>query len=422
MTAAAIAPRRDTGLRRALALSSSGAAGARVAGAVGGVLAARLLGPTGRGQLAVLIFLATAASIAAAAGLQFWVVREVARRGGVREVARVVRVHLLVMLVALSLVGLVALPVIEGLADTDAIVALVAVACAISAGASLVLLALPNGSRAMGVVAAGTIAGGTVYVAGTGIALATGGYSGNVALALVLVATIAGNFVSCAVALAWAGGAPEGTRSDVPLLAEYRTALRFGIAGGAGELVLLAMLRADVLLVAAFLPLRDVGLYAVATALAELLWVVPDGVAQVVLPTSASRPDARQTRRLLVMATLVTAAAGAALVVLARPLIGIVFGSAFVGASVAVPLLVLASLGAGVWKIVGADVVARGTTRPRLTSACAGLVAMLAVDLVAIPTLGIAGAALGSACGYGLAGYVMTRTWHRELLTLGTAP
>ena len=54
------------------------------------------------------------------------------------------------------------------------------------------------------------------------------------------------------------------------------------------------MLRVDILIVAAFLPLRDVGLYAVATALAEVLWIVPDGVAQVVLPTTARNPTERR--------------------------------------------------------------------------------------------------------------------------------
>jgi len=404
---------RDHGLRRALALSSSGAAGARLTGAVGGVLAARLLGPTGRGQLAVLVFLATAASMAAAAGIQFWVAREVAIRHGVGAVLRVVNRHLVVIGLLVPLLGLAATTGIEGLSSAGPAAVVATVAVAVTSAASLVLLALPNGLRAMGVVAVGTIASGVVYVVGTALLLAAGGGSRERALTLVLVAAVVGNVATCGIAALWARRAPHGTDPDRAHPYTYRAALRFGWAGGAGELVLLAMLRADVLLVAAFLPLRDVGLYAVATALAEVLWIVPDGVAQVVLPTTARRPDLARTRRLLKAATGVTAAAGLVLVVIARPLVDAVFGRAFADATQAVPLLVVASLGGGVWKIVGAEVVARGTTRPRLTSACAGFVVMVLVDLVAIPTLGIAGAALGSACGYAIAAVVVARAWKR---------
>ena len=36
---------------------------------------------------------------------------------------------------------------------------------------------------------------------------------------------------------------------------------------------------------------------------------------------------------------------------------------------------------------------------------------MVAVDLLAVPSFGIAGAALGSACGYAVAALVVYRAW-----------
>ncbi len=77
-------------------------------------------------------------------------------------------------------------------------------------------------------------------------------------------------------------------------------------------------------------------------------------------------------------------------------------------------MLAVASLAGGVWKIVGSEVVALGHTRPRLWSAMAGLVVMVAVDVVAVPGLGIAGAALGSAVAYVIAAVVVTQSWARE--------
>ena len=129
----------------------------------------------------------------------------------------------------------------------------------------------------MGVVAGATVAAGVVYVGGTATLLVTDERS----VVLVLVPPRSGNPVASGVSLVWARGAPRGAQPPRRQRQAYRGALAFGWAGGAGELVLLAMLRVDILIVAAFLPLRDVGLYAVATALAEVLWIVPDGAAEV---------------------------------------------------------------------------------------------------------------------------------------------
>jgi len=395
--------------------SSGGAAAARFGGALGGVLAARLLGPTGRGQLAVLVFVATAGSMAAAAGVQFWVVREVARDGGLRRVRGVVGHHVLAIVVGVTVLGLAVLRVLESLASVGPAPALMTVVVTVAAAINLVVLALPNGMRAMGVVAAATICASAVYVATTAGLLGAGARS----ITLVLAGTAAGSVMSIMVALAWARRAPAGAGVASRGWASYRRALAFGVPGGAGELTLLAMLRVDVLIVAAFLPLRDVGLYAVATALSEVLWIVPDGVAQVVLPTSARHVDARRTLRLLRVAFLCTAAGALAVSIVSPRLITIVFGTAYSSAARAVPLLAVAAVAGGAWKIVGAEVVALGHTTPRLTSAVAGLAVMVAVDLAAVPLLGITGAALGSACGYAVAAGVVTLTWSRMA---GTSP
>jgi Na+-driven multidrug efflux pump len=60
--------------------------------------------------------------------------------------------------------------------------------------------------------------------------------------------------------------------------------------------------------------------------------------------------------------------------------------------------------------------VALGRSAPRLWSATAGLLVMIVVDLMAIPTRGILGAALGTAGGYVVAailaaGALVDRRW-----------
>jgi O-antigen/teichoic acid export membrane protein len=353
------------------------------------------------------VFVAMGASLAAAAGVQFWTAREVARSGGVRVVGWVVRTHLVVLTAAMTIVGLVLATSIGAFVDVPVTVVWLAIGVAVTNAFQLVMLALPTGVRSMGVYAWVVIAAGLVY-AGTNAGLLA---LDEASTSLVLVGMIAGNVVSVLMIAAWLRRAPRGTASRVQGRTAYGHAVRFGLPAGIGEIVLFAMLRVDVLIVAMFLPLRDVGWYAVATSLAEMLWVIPDSVSAVVLPTTSRDPAASRTTRLLHVSVVATVCAGAVLALVARPLTEALFGASFAPSAEAVPFLALASVAGGAWKIVGAEVVALGHTRPRLTSAITGLLAMVLVDLVAVPALGIAGAALGSAIGYTAAAIVVLRAW-----------
>jgi O-antigen/teichoic acid export membrane protein len=407
MTDVATPRKARLGLRRALVLSAGGAAGARAIGAVGGLLAARLLGPTGRGQLAVLVVLGTAGATAASAGIHFWIAREVARHGRGGHLARIVAVHAVVVVVCVPIVGLLLAPAITALTGVGTAAVTACVMLAIAGALAFVVLAIPHGLRAMGVVGIATVLGAATYACITALLLATETKS----VTLVVLGAVAGQVVVGVVAIAYGRRTLRegGIVDEAP--PAYREALAFSIPAGAGELVLLAMLRVDVVLVAAFLPVASAGLYAVAIALSEVLWVIPDGIALVVLPTSSAAPSATRSRRLVMLTISITVVCGAALSVVAEPLITMLFGDAFRGAAAAVPLLAVAAVAGGAWKVVGAEIVAAGRTAPRLWSAASGLVAMVIVDIAAIPTLKIRGAALGSALGYGLAVLVLRRWW-----------
>jgi O-antigen/teichoic acid export membrane protein len=396
------------GLRRMLAMSSTGTMGARVLGALGGLFAARLLGPAGRGELAIVVLLAMGTSSLVAAGVQVWVAREVARSGGVRVARWVVPVHVLVMSVACGALGIVLSAV--GLATgVSMMLVWLGVGLALSNAVQLLALGLPLGVRAMGICAVVMIVAGVVYAGANALLF----FVDDVSISLVLLGMVAGNLVSILIVMAWMPRAAEGTAPVARGRTSYVSALRFGLPAGLGDLVLFAMFRIDVLLVAAFLPLADVGWYAVATSLTEMLWVIPDSVANVVMPTTASNPEASPTTRLLRASLVATFGAGLALVLVAPWLTGALFGADFRPAAQAVPFLALAALAGTTWKVVIAEVTALGHTRPRLTSAIVGLVTMLLVDLVTIPALGIAGAALGSAVAYTAAAVLVVRAWSR---------
>jgi O-antigen/teichoic acid export membrane protein len=76
-----------------------------------------------------------------------------------------------------------------------------------------------------------------------------------------------------------------------------------------------------------------------------------------------------------------------------------------------VPLLAVAAVAGGAWKMLAADLSARDSTHDRLVSAVVGTVVMVAADLALIPTFGIRGAAAGAALGYLAAAGVVLRAW-----------
>jgi O-antigen/teichoic acid export membrane protein len=324
----------------------------------------------------------------------------------------VLRTHVGVAVLAIAGGALVLGGLIAHLAHVGPVAVAVTAVFAMTSAANLLLLAVPNGIRAMGVVAGALVAASAVYAAVVAVLLVLGWSS----ITLVLAGGVLGNVVGIAIVLGWSRRrAPLGNGPEVRGRAVYLDALRFGAPAGVGELLLLAMLRIDVLVVAWFLPLREVGLYAVALALTEVLWVLPDGIAQVVLPTTGRDPKRSRTAWLLCSALLATAAAGVVLIGVDQWVLELAFGSRFADAATAVPLLVVACLAGGAWKIGGAEIVARGRTGPRATSALAGLATMVLVDVVAVPSMGIRGAALGSAVGYAVAAGIIGHAW-REMV------
>jgi O-antigen/teichoic acid export membrane protein len=190
---------------------------------------------------------------------------------------------------------------------------------------------------------------------------------------------------------------------------QHTIAVRFGTPGAVGELLNLATLRLDFVLLAMFTTPAVVGLYAVVTSLTELLWLLPDAIAQVVLPHVAARPDSQDTGLLAAATVAATAFMGAVLVIFGRLLLRVVFGSEFVPASVGFPPLVVAAAALGLWKVLSADAVARGDSAIRAKSALCGLVVMLASDVLLIPHHGLRGAAIASAIGYSASALVVAR-------------
>ncbi len=225
------------------------------------------------------------------------------------------------------------------------------------------------------------------------LALGIGG-----ALAAALLASAAAT-IALALLLIQQGGQLR-PRWQVPVV---RTTLAFGLRGYVGNVLQFFNYRLDLFLVNFFLGPAGAGIYTVAIAMAEMLWYLPNAVGFVIFPKAANTSQAEMNRftpRIFRVTLALTAAGGVVLALVGKPLIEFIYSPAF--ASAFGPLLALLPgvvlLGAA--KVLTNEIAGRGY--PHYNSITAGVALVLTVtfDLLLIPRWGVLGAAIASSIAY----------------------
>jgi O-antigen/teichoic acid export membrane protein len=152
-------------------------------------------------------------------------------------------------------------------------------------------------------------------------------------------------------------------------------------------------LRLDQALLTPLAGVHDLGLYAVAVSAAEVPILVTAGIRQVVLTESAARGDAKVVARAARTTILVSLPMIVIGCVLARPVIGLLFGAPFEASANMMRILLVATGLAAPGSLLATGLIASG--RPGLASLphMAGLVATVAL----LPPLAIAFGAVGAA-------------------------
>lgn len=165
--------------------------------------------------------------------------------------------------------------------------------------------------------------------------------------------------------------------------------------------------RLDLFLVAALVGLADVGLYAAAVLVGQLVWLLARGAALALFPVVAGdRLDPRVLPRVAQASRLATLSgvAGAALLGAGGAFVlPAVFGADF---GRAVPALWLLLPGIAAFcpvTIAGAYFLGAGKPRYNVIVSGSSLMVTVAADLLLIPTFGIAGAAAASSLSYSTA-------------------
>jgi len=187
----------------------------------------------------------------------------------------------------------------------------------------------------------------------------------------------------------------------------FRRSLAFGVKAYIAQIFFYLVLRVDQVLVAHYAGYRQLGLYALATTVAELLWLLTDPLAGALLPhivraqTGDDRRLSFSTARLSLCILTIAAVSGWFLAPFA---IRVAYGAGFAGAVPALRLLLPGVVALGATKSLGSVLVKEGRM---LITSMLGLSALglnIALNIALLPRIGIRGASIASsACYAGLA-------------------
>jgi O-antigen/teichoic acid export membrane protein len=186
----------------------------------------------------------------------------------------------------------------------------------------------------------------------------------------------------------------------------FRSQVIYGLKAYFANLAGFLVRRADVLLVANFLGITQLGYYSISFAIAELIWYFASsaGIALVPFVAGSDQTDSKAVTAAVVRTTLW----GTAILCLLVPLgdrlaIRVVLGAAFLPAVSPLRWLLPGILLGAVEKILAADLIGRGKPKITMVSAVLALAVNLAANLFLIPRFGISGASMASSIAYGAA-------------------
>ena len=366
---------------------------AAACGFVSAVVTARVLGPSGKGTLSTLLFIAVLLSYACSLGLGDAAIVLVRSRAASIEEALA---SSFAPLAITTMVGCLVLVLIGWIADWSAIVPAVVVAGGLVAVSTFlrVLVALENArerlkmtSLIFAVSSATSAIGAILFVAILNMGIAGGA-----------LAALCGPLVGGALAL-W-----DFSRRSVSLIgpvstAYLRRALSFGVPSEAAYILVALSQRVDLLIVYAILGEADAGRYTIALTLGQLAAYAPFALATASFPRLAGL-DAKEVSQLVEKLSRITLASalGVAFTLFIMIPMGVVslFGEGFQDA--VVPALVL-TCGSVVWSeqwLLARAAAARGDSRLYFISFGSSLMGMVILDLLLVPGFGLIGAAAAS--------------------------
>jgi O-antigen/teichoic acid export membrane protein len=369
-------------------------------GLISGTLLARLLGPTGRGELAAVLLWPGILTVVGSVGLTDAMVYVTAREPGrQRAVFATGALIALVQSAALMIAGHFLLPLVLGHFDAET-----------TRAANLYLLWIPLNLLTL---AAMTILQGSLSLVAFNVlrlTLILSTVLGLLALYLVQevslwtiaqvyiaanLITLIGSFATVA-SFGWLGFRPEGRL--------IRPMLLYGLKSHAGNVSALVNERADQALISVFLAPTQLGLYAVSVTISSAIALIGSTFSTVAFPVLSMATRGEQRRRdfaRFTHATLWLSACTALAMIFATPvIIDVFFGSAFIAATNVTQVLLIAAIPLSTKYLISAAL--KAINKPLAPSVAEVISAVVTIAALGafLPLLGLMGAAFASLLAY----------------------
>lgn len=200
---------------------------------------------------------------------------------------------------------------------------------------------------------------------------------------------------------------PERRRGEPAISDAVQRSLAYGWKAHLSNILAFVNYKADVFLVNVFLGPAAVGVYVIAVAMAEKLWLISQAVSSVLLPRLSELESQEDERRRLTSLTArsvlaITALGACFAAVLGGPFIRIVFGLDYLVGLTALWYLLPGIVFGAASRILANDLAARGRPELNMYTAIAVVMINVACNVLFIPRFGIEGAALATSIAYGV--------------------
>lgn len=179
--------------------------------------------------------------------------------------------------------------------------------------------------------------------------------------------------------------------------------VRFGLKSHAQSLTGVLHYKIDLYILAALLSSTEVGYYSVAVALVSLIFFVPDSIGYVMFPKIAAleSDDAHGfTARICRNTLFITALPAIGILAFGKVIIKMLYGAAYLPACDALYLLIPGTMAMCIYKILTRNFTSRNRQQITVATGLIGLVLNVGLNLILIPRMGIAGAALATTSSY----------------------
>jgi O-antigen/teichoic acid export membrane protein/SAM-dependent methyltransferase len=216
------------------------------------------------------------------------------------------------------------------------------------------------------------------------------------------------NLVLLVVSSLWCAHALGAARTARPALSGtlLLESLAYSVKVYLASFFAFMILRSDLLLVQHMLGNEQAGYYSIAAGLADMLYILPSIVGTILFPRLSATTDNLARWALTRRAAAGTLALFFPLVIvatlLAKPIIGTLYGRAFLPAALPAQILCVAMLFYGINNVFAALISAMGLPWLSVHFWWIGLALNVALNLALIPLWGTTGAAVASLVGYGL--------------------